>query len=290
MHALFVRILANGPVVIDGAWGTQLQARGLSDGHSPDEWNLSHPDRVEEVPRAYLEAGSQIVLTNTFQANRFALERHGLGDQVQAINREGVEISRRAVGSAACVFASMGPSGKMLLTGDVSEEELHNVFQEQAEALASSEPDALVLETMSDLGEAKVALAAAKRSGLPVVACMVFDSGKNHDRTMTGATPEQVAEELTRAGADAVGANCGQGPATYVEICRRMRQVCDTPLWIKANAGLPQIIDGQTVYTTTATEFASYGPALIEAGAQFVGGCCGTSPEFIKALKEAIQS
>jgi methionine synthase I (cobalamin-dependent) len=218
------------------------------------------------------------------------LERHGFGDQVLAINREGVGISRRAAGPSAYVFASMGPTGKMLLTGDVSEEELHEVFHEQADALASAGPDALVLETISDLAEAKIALAAAKSTGLPVVACMVFDCGKDKDRTMTGATPEQVAEELTSAGADAVGANCGQGPATYVEICRRMRKVCDTPLWIKANAGLPQIVDGQTVYATTANEFASYGPALIEAGAQFIGGCCGTSPEFIKALKEAIPS
>ncbi|MFV1966713.1 MAG: homocysteine S-methyltransferase family protein [Pirellulaceae bacterium] len=288
MHEFFLKLLARGPVVTDGAWGTQLQARGLPLGHPPDAWNLSRPDRVEEVPRAYVEAGSRIILTNTFQANRLSLAGHGLGDRTEEINRTGVEISRRAGGETAKVFASIGPTGKMLLTGETTEEELLSVFREQAESLAAAGPDALVIETMSDLAEAKLALAAAKDTGLPVVVCMVFDSGKDNDRTMMGATPEQVAEELAAAGADAIGANCGQGPATYVDICRRLHAACDRPIWIKANAGLPQMDGDKVVYATTPAEFGEYAPALIEAGAQFVGGCCGTSPEFIKALKEAI--
>ena len=289
MNALLADLLANGPVVTDGAWGTQLQARGLPHGHSPDHWNLICDERVEEVPRAYVEAGSQVVLTNTFQANRLSLQGHDLADQTAAINKAGVEISRRAVAGRAKVFASIGPSGKMLLMGQVTEEELSRVFSEQVEALAVAEPDALVVETMSDLAEARIAVAAAKRTGLPVVACMVFDSGKNKDRTMTGATPEQAAEELSAAGADVIGANCGQGPAGYVAICRRLHAVTKLPIWIKPNAGLPKMDGDKTVYSTSPEEFAGYANALVDAGAAFVGGCCGTSPDFIKAVKQRIR-
>jgi len=290
MHKLISELQDRGPVVTDGAWGTQLQSRGLPQGHSPDEWNLSHPDQVEEVAQAYVAAGSQVVLTNTFQANRLALTGHGLGDQTEAVNRAGVEISRRASDGRALVFASIGPTGKMLLAGETTEEELSSVYAEQVEALVSAGPDALIIETMSDLEEAKLALGAAKETTLPVIVSMVFDSGKDQDRTMMGVTPEKVVEELLASGADVIGANCGQGPATYVDICRRMRDTCELPIWIKPNAGLPRIDGDQVVYDTTPAEFADYGPALVQAGALFVGGCCGTTPEFIFAVKERIQS
>jgi methionine synthase I (cobalamin-dependent) len=284
------QILADGPVVTDGAWGTQLQAQGLPGGVCPDQWNLLHPDIVEQVPLSYLEAGSQIVLTNTFRANRISLASYNLSDRVAEINREGVRISRRAAGARARVFASIGPTGKMLMAGEISEDELRAAFAEQAEALAEAGAEALVIETMAELEEAELAVEAARRTGLPVVACVVFDSGANHDRTMMGMTPEQAAQRLTAAGVDVVGANCGQGIAGYVDICRRMRSATDRPLWIKANAGLPEIVDGQVVYRTTPEQFASYGPALLEAGAQFVGGCCGTSPAYIAALCKEIRS
>lgn len=289
MHPLLADLLAQGPVVTDGAWGTQLQARGLPQGESPDHWNLVHPERVEEVPRAYADAGSQVVLTNTFQANRLALEGHGLADQAVAINRAGVEISRRAVAGRAKVFASMGPSGKLLFAGQVTEEDLSRAFSEQAEALAAAGADALVVETMSDLAEARIAVAAAQRTGLPVVACMVFDSGKDKDRTMTGTTPEKAAEELSAAGADVIGANCGQGPSAYLAICRRLRAATERPLWIKPNAGLPESQGDRVVYRMTPEEFAAEAAQLVEAGAAFVGGCCGTSPEFIVAIRERIR-
>ena len=172
-------LLAEGPTVTDGAWGTQLQARGLPGGMCPDAWNLSHPDVVAEVPRSYLQAGSQIVLTNTFRANRISLSSYGLADQVVAINREGVRISRQAVGREARVFASIGPTGKMLMAGEVAPEELQAAFAEQAAALAEAGADALVIETMAELEEAELAVAAARRTGLPVVACVVFDSAHN---------------------------------------------------------------------------------------------------------------
>jgi len=288
MHAMIEQLLADGPVLTDGAWGTQMQARGLSSGDCPDEWNLSHPEYVEELPRAYVEAGSQVVLTNTFRANRVALASYDLADKVQEINRAGVEISRRAAVGKARVFASMGPSGKMLLAEEISEEELRAAFTEQCQALADSGADALVIETMADLAEAKLAVAAARATGLPVVVSMVFDCGQQLDRTMMGQTPEAAAEQLTAAGADVVGANCGQGIAGFVEICKRFRAATDLPLWLKANAGDPRLVDGQVSYDTTPEQFASHGPALVEAGAAFVGGCCGTGPQFIEAIKRKI--
>jgi methionine synthase I (cobalamin-dependent) len=285
---LLEELIASGPVVTDGAWGTELQARGLPLGECPDGWNLTAPERVEEVARAYVEAGSRVILTNTFRASRLALRGYGLGDQVERINQVGVEISRRAAAGRARVFASIGPTGKLLLTGETTEEELRAVFSEQVRALAEGGAEAIVIETMSDLTEAKAALAAAKETGLPVVACMVFDTGKNRDRTMMGATPEQVARELTEAGASAVGANCGSGIEAYVPVCRRLRAATHLPVWIKPNAGMPELIEGRTVWRATPEEFAAQVPALVEAGAAFVGGCCGTSPEFVRAVARTL--
>lgn len=274
------------PVVItDGAWGTQLQARGLGPGEVPDLWNLHHPDEVEAVARSYVEAGSEIILTNTFRGNRIALGEVARKLDVRALNRAGVEISKRAAQGRAKVFASVGPSGKLLALGDVSEDDLRRAFDEQIEGLLEGGPDGIVIETMADLVEARLAVAAARQTGLPVVACMVFDSGKNRDRTMMGVTPEQAAQQLAEAGADIVGANCGNGIQDFVPLCARMRAATSLPIWMKPNAGLPEVIDGETRYRTTPEEFASYVPALIEAGASYIGGCCGTTPEFIRAIR-----
>jgi methionine synthase I (cobalamin-dependent) len=285
MHPTLEKIMRKGAVLTDGAWGTQLQMRGLASGDCPDIWNLTQSARVAEVAASYVQAGSQIILTNTFGANRIRLAGFNLQDQTAAINKAGVEISSKAAGGWALVFASIGPSGKMLMMGDVTEAELRSAFEEQAQALASGGADGLVVETMSDLAEARIAVAAAKTTGLPVVACMVFDSGKNKYRTMMGSTPEQVAQELDSAGADVIGANCGQGIESFLQVCQRLHASASKPIWIKANAGLPVIVDGKTVYKTTASDFAGYVPGLRQAGAAFIGGCCGTSPEFIAASK-----
>ena len=279
---------AAGPVLTDGAWGTEMQARGLAAGETPDFWNLSHPDRVEQVARAYVDAGSQVVLTNTFRANRIALATYPDVERIAEVNRAGVEISRRAAGDRARVFASIGPCGKLLITGEVDEAALHAAFAEQAQALAAGGADAIVVETMSDLAEAEIAVEEAKATGLPVVACMVFDSGKNRDRTMMGITPEQAAEELTRIGADAIGANCGTGIEDYIPICASLAAATPLPVWIKPNAGLPELENGEVVYRTTPAEFVTKVPSLLEAGARFVGGCCGTSPEFIEAMRREL--
>jgi len=266
-----------------------LQARGLRPEELPDSWNLSHPERVEQVARAYVEAGSQVILTNTFRANRVTLETHGEKVDVAAINRAGVAISRRAAGGKARVFASLGPSGRLLMTGEVDEGRLRDAFREQAVAQSEAGADAIVIETMADLAEAKLAVEAAKATGLPVVACMVFDSGKNRDRTMMGVRPEEAAEALAAAGADAVGANCGNGIEAYLPVCRGLAAAGDLPVWVKPNAGQPDLREGQVVYRTTPQEFSRRVPELLDAGARFVGGCCGTTPRFIEAVRQVLR-
>jgi methionine synthase I (cobalamin-dependent) len=208
---------------------------------------------------------------------------------VQEINRAGVEISRLAAGSRARVFASIGPSGKLLVSGEIQPEQLHEAFSEQARALAEAGAAALVIETMCDLEEATIAVTAARTTGLPIVACMVFDTGKQKDRTMMGNTPEQAAEALTRAGADVIGANCGQGIAGFVPICSRLRAATDRPIWIKPNAGLPTMSEGRPQYSSTPADFVSHLRPLLEAGAQFVGGCCGTAPAFISEIRRFLR-
>ena len=283
--SLIDELAAAGPVLTDGAWGTELQARGLPGGTIGDLWNLSHPDRVEAVARAYVDAGSRIILTNTFRANTIALAGHLQPSQIKELNRAGVAISQRAARGAALVFASIGPSGKMLIKREVTESALAAAFAEQAQTLAEAGADGLVVETMVDLVEARIAVQAAAATGLPVVACMVFDSGKQRDRTLFGVTPQAAAEELTRAGAQVIGLNCGIGIEHSVPICEALAAATTRPIWIKPNAGLPEFAGGQVVYRTDANTFAGYLPRLIAAGAKFVGGCCGTTPAFIAALR-----
>jgi methionine synthase I (cobalamin-dependent) len=275
-------------VILDGAWGTQLQARGLAAGECPDEWNLSHPAAVAAVAAAYADAGSRIILTNTFRSNRIALAGYGLADRVVELNTAGVAHSLRGADGRARVYASVGPSGKVLAAGEIAEDQLQEAFAEQVNAIAAAGANGIVIETMSEPAEAVIAVAAARKTGLTVVASMAFDSGRKKDRTMTGATPEQAAVQLTEAGADIIGANCGCGVELYVGICARLHAATSRPIWIKANAGLPEFADGGTKYHMGAQEFASYARAVRDAGASYIGGCCGTDPDFIRALVAAL--
>jgi len=287
MHELLNKLLAHAPVILDGGWGTQLHSRGLAVGDCPEAWNLDCPDRVAAVARVYAEAGARIVLTNSFGGSRLMLARYGLAERTEEINRRAAELSKQAVPEPTLVFGSMGPSGVMLIMGDVPEEDVYSAFAQQARALAAGGADGLVIETMSDPGEAKLAITAARETGLPVVACMVFDAGKYRDRTMTGATPEAAAEVLLEAGADVIGANCGVGVEAFTPICSRLFAVAGAPVWIKANAGMPEMVNGAATYTQTPEEFASHVPDLLETGAGFIGGCCGTNPDFIRAIAKA---
>jgi len=288
MDTLLHSLLVHSPVITDGAWGTQLQQKGLTSGQCPDAWNLTHPSKVEDIARSYVDAGSRVILTNTFGANRITLSSHGMADQAHQINCAGAMLSCKAAGERAHVFGSIGPSGKLLMTEEVTGEELRDAFTEQAAALREGGVRGIVIETMSDLAEARIAVEAARGTGLPVVACMVFDSGPNHDRTMMGNTPEEAVRELTAAGAEVIGANCGQGIERYVPICSRLHKATPLPVWIKPNAGLPTLVEGRVTYPTTAAEFARHATALKDAGASFIGGCCGTGPEFIRALVQTL--
>jgi methionine synthase I (cobalamin-dependent) len=289
MNATLDQLLAHAPVVTDGALGTELQARGLASGECPDTWNLARPSEVEALAQAYVEAGSQIILTNTFRSNRLALQTMGMADRLEELNRAGVELARRASQGRARVFASLGPCGKLLVMGEVAADEVTRAFAEQGGILADAGVDGFVIETMADIEEAKVAVEAMKPLGRPVVISFVFDSGRNLDRTMTGVTPERAAKELTEAGADVIGANCALGIDAYIPICQRLRAATDRPVWIKANAGLPELADGKVKYRSTPEAFAASIPALLQAGASFVGGCCGTNPEYVRAISETVR-
>ena len=288
MHPLIESLISNGPVVTDGSWGTQMQKRGLKPGQCPDSWNLSHPQQVREVAEKYVSAGSQIILTNTFGSSRLSLAHFDLADKAVDINATGVKISKAAAGDRALVFASIGPTGRMLVSGETTAEELLRVFEEQANVQKRAGADGIIIETMIDIDEARIAAKAAKKTGLPIIVSMVYDSGKDKDRTMMGNSPEEVVAEISKIGVDGIGANCGQGIEAFLPICRRMRQATDLPIWIKPNAGLPEVVDDGVVFRTTPREFVQNVPDLIQAGANFIGGCCGTDQEFVKAIRQAI--
>lgn len=279
-----------GLVVTDGAWGTELQKRGLALGVPPDGWNLTRPDDVEAVASSYVEAGSRVILTNTFRGNPVALAAIGLADRVRDINRRGVELSRRAAGSSARVFASAGPIGRAPSTGEIDVRGLLDAFRLQTEALAEGGADAILFETFGDIEEARLAVRAARPTGLPVVVSFSFGCGADGERTYMGATPAAVGRAMAEEGASAVGANCGSDLDAFVRICRRLRESSGLPVWIKPSAGLPRLEGGHAVYATTPEDLARSLPALVEAGASFVGACCGTSPEFIVALVRAARA
>lgn len=280
----FKTLLERGRVILDGAWGTELQARGLPIGFCSEAWNLERADAVQDVAQSYVDAGAQIILTNTFGGSSIMLARHGLKAQAAEINRIGAELSRAAAGDAALVMGSIGPCGEILMMGAVSEDDVTAAFTEQAQALAAGGADGLVIETMSDITEAQCAITAALTTGLPVVCSMVFDHGEHRDRTMMGHSPEDVVDALASSGIAAIGANCGTGIDAYINVCRRYRAATELPIWIKPNAGLPELIKGKITYNVTTESFARKVDLLFEAGATCVGGCCGTSPEFIRAL------
>jgi methionine synthase I (cobalamin-dependent) len=288
MHSLIESLINNGPVVTDGSWGTQMQKRGLKRGQCPDSWNLSHAEQVRAVAEQYVDAGSQVILTNTFGASRLALANYQLAEKTVEINSAGVRISKEAAGDRARVFASIGPSGKMLVTGETNRDELRRAFEEQAVAQAQAGADGIIVETMIDVEEACIAGLAAKQTGLPVIVSMVYDSGDDKDRTMMGNGPEDVVAEISKIGIDGIGANCGQGIEAFLPICRRLRRATDLPIWIKPNAGLPELVDDDVVFRTTPSEFVNFVPDLIRAGTNFIGGCCGTNRDFISAIRKSV--
>jgi len=272
--------------VADGGWSTQLRARGLPPRVLPETANLTHAALVASLAREYLAAGACFLTTNTFAANRYVFKQRGVKHDPLEVARAGAKIARKAVGdSGALVVGSIGPSGKLLAVREASEEQLSAVFAEQAGALAEGGVDAIVLETFSELAEIVLAIRAVK-SAVPllVIASLSFDSGPQHTRTIMGAEAGECAAAVQDAGADAAGCNCGAGIDTVLPAVVALRANCELPLWVKPSAGVPELVEGELVYPVTPEQFDDYVPALLEAGANIIGGCCGVGPEHIRRV------
>jgi 5-methyltetrahydrofolate--homocysteine methyltransferase len=293
MKNLLERIAQGDVLISDGAMGTFLHAKGLSAGECPESWCVSHPDAVRSIAEAYIEAGSDIVETNSFGCTSYKLKPYGLTEKVAEFNRAAASLAKQAMGGRGFVAASVGPTGHILEDegGDTTPEQLYEAFKQQVVALAEGGADAICVETMSSLEEAKQAIRAAKENTkLPVICTFTFEAGAKGFRTMMGVKPDRAAREAVAAGADIIGANCGNGIANMIEITRQMRAaVPNTPILIHANAGVPVVEDGKTVFKETPEYMASRVEELIRAGANIIGGCCGTNPQHIAAMAAVVK-
>jgi methionine synthase I (cobalamin-dependent)/5,10-methylenetetrahydrofolate reductase len=284
--------LSSGLLLADGAMGTMLHSRGVGFDKCFDELNISNPAAVAEVHRDYVASGAQLILSNTFGANRFKLREHGLDLQVAAINRAGVELARHAIVASikdVYVAGDVGPLGVRIAPfGRVHPEQARAAFAEQIEALCEAGADLIVVETVSDLYEIQEAAKAAKQvCSLPLVTSVTFT---RDDRTVLGDNPASVARTLNDAGADVIGVNCSGGPAQLLRILKQMRQAVPTGrFWVKPNAGWPEQVGGRIMYPADPAYFAEYAVSFRAAGASIVGGCCGTTPQHIEAMRKALE-
>jgi len=278
----------------DGAMGTQLQDAGLESGHCGEAWNLDHPDRVVSIQRRYADAGSDVILTNTFGACRIMLDRHGEGARTADINRASVAIAREALGGRGFVLGDIGPFGGLMEPyGDISRSAVERAFREQARALVEGGVDGIIIETQTAFEEVEIAIAAAREAGAPVViASFAFDRMLDEDdvRTMMGISPEQAAEFMERHGCDVAGLNCGTGVDMRfaADITRRYRANCGLPVMAQPNAGAPVLEDMKVLYKQTPEEMGEGLEGLLAAGPRIVGGCCGSTPAHIRRFREIL--
>lgn len=283
-------------LVIDGAMGTMLQENGLKAGECPELWNITHPEIVKKIHLSYLEAGADIILTNTFGANGVKLTKLKQHHQLAEMNKQAVKLAKEAIDSfkenhpvSVFLAGSIGPTGEILEPlGPLKNSEVYQGYKEQVEVMVSSGVDIIILETFYDLAEIKVALKAVKEnSDLPVFASMSFDESQ---KTIYGVTPERAVEELFEEEADGVGANCGSGPKLLYKIITRMRIITDAPLLVEPNAGIPYLENNKVVYPASPQEMAEYAEKFAQLKVNIIGGCCGTTPDHIKAIVEKIKN
>lgn len=278
-------------LVSDGAWGTFLQAKGLQAGTCPELWNINYPEEIKDIAGSYIEAGADMTETNSFGGSSCKLAHYGLAERVYEINRAAAALSREAAGPDKIVLGSVGPTGKFLMMGDISPEEMFEVFQQQCQALKEGGADAIVVETMTDLEEAVIAVRAAVETGMEVLCTMTFDPlvGGGY-RTMMGISPSDMIQPLIEAGASVIGSNCGNGSKGMIDIVREIRSVnTEIPVLIQANAGLPIYKEGKTIFPESPEEMAASVPDLMAAGANIIGGCCGSTPAHIRAIAAQVR-
>jgi 5-methyltetrahydrofolate--homocysteine methyltransferase len=285
--------LKTGKILLsDGALGTLLQARGMQPGECPELWNITHRKDLTEIAEAYLNAGSEIITTNSLGGSRLKLSQYGLGDRVSELNQIAASIYRDVAGKLKHVAGSVGPTGKMLIMGDVTEEELYDGFREQVIALEKGGADIIIVETMSALDEASLAVKAARENTkCTVIITMTFSKDlKGEYFTMMGVSPAEMVSSMKEAGAHIVGSNCGNGIEDMTGIVKAIRAIDkNIPVIIQANAGTPQFVEGKTVFRESPEMMASFVPELIKAGANIIGGCCGTTPEHIREMGRVLE-
>lgn len=293
MNSLIEALKSGKVLVSDGAWGTMLQERGLQPGECPELWNLTHRSDVFNVAKGYADAGADMILTNSFGGSPVKLAHYDLQGRAAELNEAAAAISREAAGGSRFVLGSIGPTGEMLMMGQVSEEVVYDGFRMQAAALKKGGVDAIIVETMSAIDEATIAIRAAKdATGLEVICTFTFDRTVTGEyRTMMGVSPAEMAKAVKAAGASIIGANCGNGFDQMIDVVREIRKADQTtPLLVHANAGLPVIEDGKLIYTETPEIVAVKARKLAESGANIIGGCCGTTPAHIRALVRELKT
>ena len=286
MKKITDRVKQGKILVSDGAWGTFLHAKGLKPGQCPELWNIEHADEVFDIAKSYIDAGADMVETNSFGGSSFKLIHYGLADRASELNQAAAAISRRAAGDKF-VLGSVGPTGKILMMGEVTPEEVYESFKEQVIALEKGGADAIIIETFTDIDEARLAIKAAKENtSIEVICTMTFERTVDGEyRSMMGVSPTEMMQELVPEGVDIIGANCGNGIEGMIRIVKEIR-LCNAviPVLIHANAGMPVYDDGKTVFPETPEQTASYVKAIIDAGVNIIGGCCGTTPEHIRQI------